>query len=135
MTSVVSGVSFGVGAGDGRSSDGGVIMTGSGGESASGVVSGSGSAIVGSSGDTALSEMERCLVTAAEEGDAELAADLLTRGANVNAEHYNKTLFYASQVCGKKKKKKRGRCPKGRRRRRRRGGRRRRKKRRREEEE
>ena len=41
------------------------------------------------------------MVTAAEEGDAVLAADLLSRGANVNAEHYNKTLFYASQVCQK----------------------------------
>ena len=106
MTSVVSGVSFGVGTEDGTSRDGGINMGGGGGSgsdrgSASGGGSGSGSAIVGGSGDTALSEMERRLVTAAEEGDAEFAADLLSRGANVNAEHYNKTLFYASQVCGK----------------------------------
>ena len=48
--------------------------------------------------EAALANLEQSLVDASRSGDADAAADILGQGANVNAENYNRTLFYASQV-------------------------------------
>ena len=48
--------------------------------------------------DEAQVNLDRLLTVAAKKGDVDKAADLLSAGADVNAQYYNKSLFYDSQV-------------------------------------